>query len=454
MSISGHRKRSSRIRWIAFKPLNPDGSLLSLKGSRMGSLFRLAALGAILGTATVGEAQTAADVAHLIRQSTVQAALAAARSGEAATIADQVRLCEIPAPPFREAARAKALAEAFRAVGLQEVRIDKAGNVLGHRGGRAARPHVVISAHLDTVFPEGTTVRVSRKGAVLTGPGIGDNCRGLAVLLGIVRALDSAGVGTDGSLTFVGTVGEEGLGDLRGVKALFADTLAGRVDGFISIDGNAHAIANVAVGSSRYRVTFTGPGGHSYLDFGSANPVHALGRAIALLADIPVPATPRATFGVGRVGGGTSVNAIAAEAWMEVDLRSSDAAALDTLDRQFQQKTRQALADENARWNQKGRLSMRVQKVGERPAGAMALDTPMMQAAVAITRALALPVALVEGSTDANVPMHLGIPAIAVGSGGRIVGAHTPGESFDTTDSWRGTQRMVLLAIALARRSG
>jgi acetylornithine deacetylase/succinyl-diaminopimelate desuccinylase-like protein len=396
-------------------------------------------------------AQQAADVDRVMQEPRVRAALEAARAGEAAAVADQIRLCEIAAPPFMEAARAKALADAMRTAGLQNVRIDKTGNVLGDRPGRFPKPHLVLSAHLDTVFPEGTNVTVTRNGSVLRGPGIGDDCRGLAVLLAIARALDAAGIETQGSLTFVGTVGEEGLGDLRGVKALFADTLAGRIDRFISIDGSDHAITHVAVGSHRYRVTFRGAGGHSYDDFGVANPVHALGRAIAAIGALEVPDEPRTTFSVGRIGGGTSVNAIASEAWMEVDLRSSDPAALDALDAQFQQRIRVALDAENRRWKQKGRLSVVVDQVGDRPAGRTDSSTPFVQTAVAVTRALGLPVRLEQGSTDANVPMRLGLPALTVGSGGRGTGAHTVEETFDTTDSWRGTQRMVLFAIVLSR---
>ena len=391
------------------------------------------------------------DVAALMQDAAVQAALDAARRNEPHTIEDQVRLCEIPAPPFKEAARAQAYAEAFRSVGLVNVRIDREGNVLGERPGRAARPHLVLSAHLDTVFPEGTDVRVTRDGATLRGPGIGDDCRGLAALLAVVRALNSAKVQTPGSITFVGTVGEEGLGDLRGTKALFADTLKERIDRFVSVDGWGHTITHVSVGSHRYRVTYRGPGGHSYENFGIANPVHALGRAIARIGDLEVPGQPRTTFSVGRIGGGTSVNAIAAEAWMEVDLRSSDAAALRALDARFQRAVEQALADENTRWKQNGRLTVQVEQVGERPAGRVEAAAPIVTTAVAVTRALGLPSTLDEGSTDSNVPMSLGVPAITVGSGGTGSGAHALQESFDTTDSWRGTQRMVLLAIALAR---
>ena len=201
------------------------------------------------------------------------------------TIDEQIRLCEIPAPPFKEAARAEAYAEAMRAAGLRNVRIDKEGNVLGERPGRAARPHLLFSAHLDTVFPEGTDVKVTRQGSMLRGPGIGDDCRGLAVVLAVVRALNRGNVETPGTITFVGTVGEEGLGDLRGMKALFTDTLKGQVDRFVSVDGIGLGITHSAVGSLRYRVTFSGPGGHSYGAFGIANPIHALGRAIAGLAD-------------------------------------------------------------------------------------------------------------------------------------------------------------------------
>jgi acetylornithine deacetylase/succinyl-diaminopimelate desuccinylase-like protein len=397
-----------------------------------------------------GRAQTSGEVARLVEDPAVRAALDAVRAGEADTIEDQIRLCEIPAPPFEEADRARAYAEAFRSVGLRNVRVDAEGNVLGERPGRAARPHLVLSAHLDTVFPAGTDVSVTRQGRVLHGPGIGDDCRGLAVLLGVARALDAAQVETGGSITFVGTVGEEGLGDLRGAKALFADTLAGRIDRFVSVDGSGHAITHVAVGSHRYRVTFRGPGGHSYEDFGRANPVHALGRAMALIAELGVPSRPRTTFSVGRVGGGTSVNAIASDAWMEVDLRSVSPASLDALDAQFQRAVRDALARENQRWRQNGRLTVTIDRIGDRPAGRTEEGSPIVQIALAASRALGIPAALDEGSTDANVAMSLNVPAITVGSGGIGTGAHTLQEAFDTTDSWRGSQRLVLLAVALA----
>jgi acetylornithine deacetylase/succinyl-diaminopimelate desuccinylase-like protein len=411
------------------------------------------AVWAVCGIAT---AQTAAALtddigARLMADQAVRTALDAVRAGELRTIEDQVRICEVPAPPFMESARGEAYAQAFREVGLRNVRIDKAGNVLGERPGRSARPHVVFSAHLDTVFPAGIDVRVTRQGSVLRGPGIGDDCRGLAVILAVVRALNQANIETPGTITFVGTVGEEGLGDLRGVKMLFAETLKGEVDRFVSVDGTGYGITHIAVGSLRYRVTFSGPGGHSYGAFGIANPVHALGRAIAGLADVRPPADPKTTFNVGRVGGGISVNAIAAEAWMEVDMRSVDQDALRALDTGFHQAVDAALADENARWDQKGRLSAAKTLVGDRPAGSTPRTAPIVEAAVSVTRALGLPVELTEGSTEANIPMSMKIPAITVDAGGAGTGAHTPDEAFDTTDSWRGTQRTLLLAIALAQ---
>lgn len=401
--------------------------------------------------ATAAHAQAMGDIgATLMRRADVQVALDAARSDEPQAIEDQIRLCEIPAPPFKEAERGRAYADTFRSVGLKNVRVDTQGNVLGERPGRMPRPHVVMSAHLDTVFPEGTNVRVTREGTVLKGPGIGDDCRGLAVLVAVVRALNTANVQTPGTITFVGTVGEEGLGDLRGVKALFGETLRGQVDRFVSVDGSGYGITHRAVGSRRYRVTFTGPGGHSYSAFGLANPAHALGRAMAAFGDLQVPSDPKTTFAVGRIGGGTSVNAIPFEAWMEVDMRSVDTAALQTLESGFLKAVDEALAAENARWNQNGRLVVEKQLVGDRPAGLTPVSSPIVETAVSVTKALGLTPTLDEGSTDANTPMSLGIAAIAVDAGGRGTGAHALEETFDTAESWKGTQRVLLLTIALA----
>lgn len=409
----------------------------------------------VMVCAAVSAGQTGApgDVGtRLMQDAAVKAAVQTARDDEAQTIEDQVRLCEIPAPPFKETVRGQAYADAFRALGLKNVRVDKEGNVLGERPGLAPNPHLVFSAHLDTVFPEETNVKVKREGAMLHGPGIGDDCRGLAVVLAVIRALNKANVQTPGSITFVGTVGEEGLGDLRGVKALFGDTLKGKIDRFVSIDGTGLGITHIGVGSLRYRVAYKGPGGHSYGAFGLANPVHALGRAIAKIADFQVPREPKTTFNVGRIGGGTSVNSIAFESWMEVDMRSADAAALKSVDASFNKAVDEALAEENERWSNKGRLEVDKKLVGDRPAGSTPLDSPIVEAAVSVTKALGLPVTLDEGSTDSNIAMSMRIPAITIDGGGRGTGAHALGETFDTTNSWQGTQRATLLAIALAQK--
>jgi len=391
----------------------------------------------------------------LVTRPDVAAALARARELHDWVVDQQISLCEIEAPPFKEQKRAAMYKAVFESLGLRNVRIDRAGNVLGERPGTGGGPHVVFSAHLDTVFPEGTNVKVTRQGpggAVLKGPGIGDDCRGLAVVLGVIRALDDAQVSTPGTITFVGTVGEEGLGDLRGVKELFNGELKGKIDRFVSVDGAGFGITHVAVGSLRYRVTFKGPGGHSYGAFGNANPIHALGRAIDAISDFTVPASPKTTFNVGRVGGGTSVNSIAFEGWMEVDMRSVSSDALADLDARFRKAMAAAVADENARWNGRGAVSVDITLVGDRPAGRVPDDEPVVRAAVGVTRALGLPVSLDEGSTDANVPINLRIPALTIDGGGRGTGAHSLDETFDTTDSWKGVQRALLVAIALAGR--
>ena len=212
-----------------------------------------------------------------------------------------------------------------------------------------------------------------------------------------------------------------------------------------------YGITHIAVGSRRYRVAFKGPGGHSYGAFGSANPVHALGRAIEAISNFEVPADPKTTFNVGRVGGGTSVNAIAFEAWMEVDMRSADPAALQAVETKFLAEVDKALADENARWKDRGRLTVEKELVGDRPAGRTAASSAIVVAAVSVTRALGLPVTLDEGSTDSNTPMSLGIPALTIDGGGVGRGSHALEESFDSVDSWKGPQRALLLAIALAQ---
>ncbi len=413
---------------------------------KMPALLSLTLLAPALGAAQPGDVG-----ALLMSDKAVVTALERAKTNEPEIIAEQIRICEIPAPPFGEEKRGLELKAIFTRLGLKNVRIDAVGNVLGERPGKAPKPHLVMAAHLDTVFPIETDVKVTKDGPWLKGPGIGDDCRGLAVLIGVVRALDEAGVTTEGSITFVGNVGEEGLGDLRGTKALFNETLKGQIDRFVSVDGSGLGMTRVGVGSFRYRLAYKGPGGHSYGAFGRVNPIHALGRAIAEIAEFQVAQEPRTTFNVGRIGGGTSVNSIPFEAWAEVDMRSHDKASLDALHSRFLAAADAAAAAENKRWG-KGTITVVKESVGVRPAGETLATAYIVQAAESVTRALGAAIDWSTSSTDSNVPMSLGIPAITIDGGGDGKDAHALTEAFDTTDSWKGTQRAVLLAIALTRR--
>ncbi|GAB1489415.1 M20/M25/M40 family metallo-hydrolase [Opitutaceae bacterium] len=414
------------------------------------SLLRRSALAALLAIATTAHLIAAADPATQLRDPAVRAALDAARRNEPETIELQILLNEIPAPPFGEAARAAEVKRRFEELGLKNVRIDKEGNVLGTRPGEQPTPHIVVAAHLDTVFPEGTDVKVRREGPVLHAPGIADDTRGVAEMLSVIRALNEGKVTTKGTITFVGTVGEEGLGDLRGVKALFNDTLKDQVDYFVAIDGGSPtSIINTAVGSYRYRVTFKGPGGHSYGAFGLVNPTHALGRAVGKIADIQVPTDPKTTFNVGRIGGGTSVNSIAFEAWMEIDMRSADVASLNTVRDQIIAAINDAVKAENARWK-RGEVTVDIDFVGDRPAGSTDPESTIVKTAQATVRALGGLPTLSTGSTDSNYPIKLGVPAVTVGRGGVGREGHSLTESFDTTDAWKGPQNVILLITSLA----
>jgi acetylornithine deacetylase/succinyl-diaminopimelate desuccinylase-like protein len=394
------------------------------------------------------KAQTAEE---LLAKPDVKAAMQAIQTNEPHFIDEQVRLCEIASPPFHEDKRAAELARLFREAGLQNVRIDHAGNVLGDRPGAAPHPHLVLAAHLDTVFPPETDVHVTRAGNLLKGPGIGDDCRGLAAMLAVIRAMNQAHLKTQGSLTFVADVGEEGLGDVRGMKELFGMSMKGEIDDFISIEpGEANRITDAGVGSYRYRVTYTGPGGHSYGAFGMANPINALGRTVAHIAELQVPKEPKTTFNVGVIGGGTSVNSIPFEAHFEFDERSPDTASLDALDAKFKAAVQAGLEEENARWNNRGKLSVKVDQIGVRPAGHTDRNSPLVAAAVASVTALKLgETGFSAGSTDSNVPMHLGIPAITIGGGGLDQGAHSLNETDDVTDSYKGPQNALLIVLSV-----
>ena len=382
----------------------------------------------------------------------VRQAMDIIRADNSWTVDQQVSICEIPAPPFKEEIRAAEYKRRLEALGLTNVRIDAEGNVIAERRGSGDGPVVVLSAHLDTVFPEETDVKVRHEGEVMHGPGIGDDCRGLAVVLAVARAMNQVQLQTHGTILFIGTVGEEGPGNLRGVRHLFEKELKDQVDYFISVDGTGLNITHAAVGSHRYRVTYSGPGGHSYGAFGMPNPIHAMGRAIAKISELQVPRSPRTTFSVGIVEGGTSVNSIAFSASFDVDMRSEEKAPLDALDAQFRAAVQEALEEERARWPQSQRgLEVKIDTIGIRPAGSQPDDAPIVVTAVNAGKELGFEPYLSPSSTDSNIPIAMGIPAITIDGGGQGRGSHSLDETYrDGPEGWKGPQWALLIVSALA----
>ncbi len=362
--------------------------------------------------ATAKATPTEAALDRLAKQPAVAKALTALQADNEWTLKEQAAICEIPAPPFKEAARAAVFRDKLAALGVQKLRIDREGNVIGEIRGTGPGPTLVLSGHLDTVFPEGTDVKVKREGTKLTAPGIGDDCRGLAAVLATTRQIVANKIPFNGRILVVGTMGEEGPGNLRGVRALFNGPLKDSIDMFISIDGTGFGITNGAVGSNRYRVTYKGPGGHSYGAFGMPNPIHAMGRAIAKIADLEAKSNPKVTFNVGLVSGGTSVNSISAEGVMDIDLRSESATALAEIDARLQAALRQALAEEKARWPKSTvPLALVVDSIGLRPAGTTPDTSFIVRTSLAAARTMNVYAPLTISSTDANIPISKGIPA-------------------------------------------
>lgn len=388
----------------------------------------------------------------------VKAMLATLQSDNAWTLEQQRTLCEIPAPPFKETARGLEYKKRLEALGLT-ARIDAIGNVIAERRGTGRGPTVVIAGHLDTVFPEETDVKVKVEGGRMSGPGIGDDCRGLAVVLAVARAYQRANPAHSGRIIFVGNVGEEGPGNLRGVRHLFEQELKGQIDYFISVDGVGLDLTSRAVGSNRYKVTYKGPGGHSYGAFGIPNPIHAMGRAIAKIADIQVPQNPKTTFNVGIVEGGTSVNSIAFEGIMHIDMRSESAENIQTVDRQVRRALDEALVAENARWPgdraARARISLVIDTIGIRPTGAQPDSARIVQVGLAAARSLGFTPSTGAGSTDSNLPISIGIPAITIDGGGRGSGAHSLSEWYeDGPNGWLGPQWAALIVARLAGVAG
>ena len=384
---------------------------------------------------------------------TVKTSHARLRARDAATIAAQIEVTQIASPTGAEQRRGAWVAHRFSSLGLTDVRTDEFGNVIGRRPGAAPGPAVVICAHLDTVFPADTELAVRREGLRLHAPGIGDNARGLAAMLALAEAIDGETVRTRQPIDFVATTGEEGAGDLRGAKGFFAQ--APPPASVVALDGAGdERIVHRALASRRYRIVFSGTGGHSWAAFGVANPVHAAGLATARLAALLLPDEPRTTLTVGRIGGGISINSIPEDGWLEVDLRSVSGTVIERFDAEVRRIVRLTESDENARRSAgTPRLTSRLEVIGDRPGGETPAEHPLVEGALEATRAISRAPELVTASTDANVPISLGIPAIAIGAGGRGGDAHTVGEWFENTEGPLGIARALGIVVAAAGRA-
>jgi tripeptide aminopeptidase len=403
----------------------------------------------MLGIAPRASVHEPPDTAATHRSLAAAHARLAARDD--AIVRAQITVAQIAAPTGEEHERGGWIARRFRDCGLSDIHTDGAGNVIGRREGAQELPPVTICAHLDTVFPRDTDLSIRREGERLVGPGINDNGRGLAVMLALAGEIDGARLRARHPVEFVATTGEEGIGDLRGAKHYFAER--GRdAAAMIALDGAGdERIIHRALGSRRFRVAYAGPGGHSWAAFGVPNAVHAAANAAARLAAIPLPSSPRTTLSVGRIGGGLSVNSIPDASWLELDLRSTSAAQLDTIERAIRQIAQQAADDENAKRAIGTRaLTVRIEPIGARPCGETSAEHALVQAAIDATRLVGRQAELALASTDANVPISQGIPAIAIGAGGRGGDAHTHGEWFDNIHGTIGVARALTIVMTAA----
>ena len=406
----------------------------------------------VVGVGAAGGQTPNERVAQIQADEGYQRALAFIEEDYPLFVDELIELTEIPAPPFMESERAAAYLEKLRKLGLESVEIDAVGNVMGIRPGGDG-PLLAVAAHLDTVFPDGTDVRVRREGTRLSAPGIGDDTAGLALLLAVIRAMDAAEIRTAGDILFVGDVGEEGSGDLRGMKHLFLEgPYWDRIEGFVSVEGGRQVdITNAALGSKRYRVTFRGPGGHSYNAFGLVSPTFAMGNAIRKLSGLAVPEDPKTTFNVGVVGGGTSVNSIPFESWMEVDIRSEEREQLDEIAEIFLELVYEAVAEENeSRSTGQGPIELDIEVIGDRPSGETPLDTPLVENTAASFRAFGIEPTYSRSSTDSNIPISLGIPAVTIDRGGMGGRSHSLDEWVDVEKPGTVKGIQVILTTILA----
>ncbi len=395
----------------------------------------------------------APDIARLANSRGPQAALAwfAAHTEQLAN--EQMEVTRIPAPPFGEMLRARWLQERFRQLGLQDIH-EEHGNVFAVRPGTApSEKYIAVTAHLDTVFPAGTTLNVWREGDRLYGPGIADNGAGVTALVGLAAALQAADVRTEAPLVFIGNVGEEGEGDLRGMRAIFSDPRwRNSIGCTVVVDGAGNeTVVTEALGSRRFEVTVRGPGGHSWSDFGAPNPIVTLARAIEAFSRTPVPNDPKTSFNVGVIKGGTSVNSIPESAAMKVDIRSASVSELERMERALRQALDAAVRDERhtARSDNLA-LSYEVKLIGDRPAAELDGSAPILRVVRAVDAQLGIGTRVQRASTDANIPLSLGLQAIAMGAGGTGGGAHTIHEWYDFRARELGLKRILLTVLALA----
>lgn len=390
----------------------------------------------------------------LLANSRVENGLSFLKNDNNYTTDEQIELTAIEAPTFFEEKRGLYYKEKLEALDVRDITIDEVGNVFGIRSGSGNGPKLVVCAHLDTVFPAGTDTKAKRMNGKIYAPGIADDGRGLAAVLSLTRALKQANLQTVGDLIIGATVGEEGLGDLRGVKALFNNR--DDIDGFISVEpGEPGRITYLGTGSKRYRITYQGPGGHSFGNFGTPSPINAMGRAISKLANIQTPSNPKTTFNVGVISGGTSVNTIAEKCEMLVDIRSNDQKELANLDMKLLSIIKFAAEEENQRWNKLDEITVDILKVGDRPAGLQSPESIIVQTSAAASLAIGIEPALTAAvSTDSNIPIHLGIPAVTLCGGGDSGGYHTLNEYYDPTDAYQGVQKLLLTVLGLVGVNG
>ncbi|MEL0318235.1 MAG: M20/M25/M40 family metallo-hydrolase [Flavobacteriaceae bacterium] len=385
-----------------------------------------------------------------LKKSKIKAAFERIALLDPTTLKRHIELTEIEAPPFKEARRAKVFADYFKTLGMDSVWIDTEGNVLGLLQGSEGDRTVALDAHLDTVFPEGTEVKVRIENDTLYAPGIGDDTRGLSMLLTLLETIKTEQIQPKDDLLFVGSVGEEGLGDLRGVKHLFRSG-GPRIDAWIAIDGGAIGrVNNKGLGSYRYRITFSGPGGHSWGAFGLANPHHALGQAITNFvqtADAYTSKGPKTSYNVGVISGGTSINSIPFESVMEIDIRSVDPARLEVMESLLEDAVNQALLDQNQRKRRGPELTVKIDKIGNRPSGELSDQLPLVQRTLAATQAFGVTPYLTRGSTNSNIPIAKGIPAITIGRGGDGGNAHSLDEWWTNKEGHKAIQLALLILL-------